>query len=129
MTAPNEWEAFRTLFSKHAVRKGYADTVPQRYGGTAEELYCFPAISKTIADMGEADFIEIMEAIFDNNAAARKRVVAVSRDYFARARAGEKLTRKEAKTEWKAVTNRETDRENAEAAVVWGLAAMLQEAP
>ncbi len=129
MSAPNEWEAFRNLFSRHAVRKGYAATVPQRYGGTAEELYCFPAIGKTIADMGEDDFIKIMEEIWADDPVAKARVVGLSRAYFARAAAGVTLTRTEAKAEWKAVTNRETDRENAETAVLWGLAAMLQEAP
>ena len=124
MSPPNEWEAFRRLFSTHALRRGY--NVPMRYGGTAEELYCFPAISKTIKEMGEADFIAIMEEIWADDARARDRVVAVAKDFFARARTGETLTRKEAKDEWKAVTNRDTDRENAEAAVVWGLAEMLQ---
>ncbi len=125
MTAPHDWEELRVLFAGLALRKGY--DVPERYGGTADELYCFPAIGKTIAEMGEDDFVDILETIWADDIAGQKRVVGLAKGYFARRKAGVTLTRKEAKAEWKAVVNRETNREDPEAAVVWGLAALLQE--
>ncbi len=124
MPIPDNWDEFRKLFARLALARGY--DVPQRFGGRAEELYCFPQISKTISDMGETEFIEIMKVVWADDIDGQRRIVALAEDYFSRKRAGETLTRKEAKDEWKAVTNRDTDKENAEAAVVWGLAEMLQ---
>ena len=128
MAAPNNWEDFRVLFAELAHAAGAR--VPQRFGGEAEELYCFPTIGKrTIAeDLGEAKFITIMETIFSDNTAARRRVVASAREYFARLAAGEKLTQRQAKDAWKAALAKPgRSKENAEAAVVWGLEAMLVE--
>ena len=126
MAAPNNWEDFRVLFAELAHEAGAR--VPQRFGGEAEELYCFPTIGKrTIAeDLGEAKFITIMETIWADNTAARGRVVASARSYFARLAASDKLTQEQAKAEWKAKVSRPgRKKENAEDAVVYGLAMML----
>ena len=126
MAVPDRWETLRPLFARLALAKGAS--VPQRYGGEAEELYCFPAISKTIKALGETEFIAILEDIWADNQAARQRVVALAKQYFARLAAGDKLTQAEAKGEWKAATSKPgTKREDPEAAVAWGLAAMLVE--
>ena len=125
MPVPNNWEGLRTEFARLALRKGY--NVPQRFGGTAEELYCFPAIGQTIKEMGPDDFRDILSTIWGDDAKGRRQVLAAADAYFARRDTGKVLTQKEAKAEWKAA--RGTEKENPEAAVVWGLAAMLQEAP
>ena len=125
MPVPNAWEELRRLFARLALAKGY--NVPQRFGGTAEELYCFPAIGKTIAEMGEADFIDILETIWADDRPGQKRVVGLAKGYFVRRKAGTVLTQKQAKAEWRAATGGIENREDPEAAVVWGLAALLQE--
>lgn len=125
MTVPHDWEALRVLFARAALRKGY--DVPERYGGTAEELYCFPAIGKTIKEMGEEDFIDILETIWQDDLPGQHRVVGLAKAYFVRRKAGTVLTRKQAKAEWRAAAGGIQNRENPEAAVVWGLAALLQE--
>ena len=125
MTVPHDWEKLRKLFAGLALRKGY--DVPERYGGTADELYCFPAIGKTISEMGEADFIDILETIWADDIRGQKRVVGLAKSFFVRRRAGVTLTQKEAKAEWRAAAGGIENREDPEAAVVWGLAALLQE--
>ena len=127
MPVPNEWEEFRRLFAKKALARG--QVVPQRYGGEAEELYCFPAIGKTFAGLGESGAIEIMEEVWaDSNAAGLRRVIASIKEHFARLAAGDKLTRREAKNAWRAaIAKPGRNREDAEAAVIWGLGQMLVE--
>lgn len=129
MPVPNEWEEFRRQYATKAIARGQAHLVPQRYGGTAEELYCWPAIGTTFAALGEAQSIEIMEEVWGtSNAAGLHRVVASIREHFARLAAGDKLTRREAKNAWRAMTLKPgRNREDAEAAVIWGLSEMLVE--
>ena len=125
MPVPNNWEALRTEFARLALRKGY--NVPQRFGGTAEELYCFPAIGQTIKEMGEDDFIDILETIWADDRDGQLRVVTLARAYFARRLLGVTLTRTEGKDEWRAAKELRGSKEDPEAAVVWGLAALLEE--
>ena len=123
MTVPDNWDKLRRVFARLALAKGY--DVPERYGGTADELYCFPAIGKTIKEMGEEDFIDILETIWADDRAGQKRVVGLAKAYFVRRKAGTVLTQRQAKAEWRAAAGK--NREDPEAAVVWGLAALLQE--
>ena len=124
---PGEWEGLRDLFAELLIVDGLASAVPQRYGGTAEELFCFPEIGRVIRAMGEVRFVAKLEIIWADNMAGRRRVVAKARSYFDRMTAGDKLTEAEAKAEWKAVrgANPTRGKEHPESAVVYGLAMML----
>ena len=135
MPVPQNWQDLRVAFASRAAAKG--KRVPGRFLGMTDGealdaglsyVYCFPAIGDTLEELGEADFIAILEDIWADNKAGGRRVVALAKRYFARMRAGERLTQQAAKAEWRAATAKPgTARENPEAAVVWGLAAMLVE--
>ena len=135
MAVPQNWQDLRVAFASRAAAKG--KRVPGRFLGMTDGealeaglsyVYCFPAIGDTLGELGEADFIAILEDIWADNKAGGRRVVALAKQYFARMNAGERLTQQAAKDEWRAALAKPgTARENPEAAVVWGLAAMLVE--
>ena len=136
MPVPQNWEALRVAFASRAAAKG--KRVPGRFLGMTDGealdaglyyVYCFPAIGDTLEELGEEDFIAILEDIRADNKAGGRGVVALAKQYFGRMRAGERLTQQAAKDEWRVARDARpgAKKENPEAAVVWGLAAMLVE--
>jgi hypothetical protein len=135
MPVPQTWEALRIVFATRAAAKG--KKVPGRFLGMSDGeavdaglyyVYCFPAIGDTVGELGEGEFIEVLEDIWADDTPGRRRVVALAMNYFARLQAGERLTRQEAKDAWRAATAQPgRHREHPEAAVAWGLASMLVE--
>ncbi len=128
MTAPNNWEEFRKLFASAMLAQGRERDVPQRYGGLAEELFCWRQIGPAIRAMGKVKFDRILGSMWSDDAAGKARVINMSDRAFARDALGTRITLEETKAEWLAERGDRT-KEDAEAAVQWGLSAMLLEEP
>ena len=131
---PRDWEELRRAVSERAAQHPEGTvtrTVAGRYQGLTSgetlaqglpELYCWPQIGVTVKQLGEDGIIAIFEDIFQEDKALSSQVVAITRGYFARARAGERWDNRAAKDEWRQAKG-DRPQEDIIAAVHWGISA------